>query len=191
MQILVATKQYKAFTQNDRAIGTVFYQKSSDSEDNSDNTSEDIVFKPYFPSEGDPWIGVLYESIETEKWRTSRELFGRYLDDPHFRIGCPTISFIIDPEIKVPEWMGENALALVEFDNTGKMVCRYGAEATGIFLVNEFEYEGEIDLGETSRFALRKIKEESKVIQTMVNTIPPFKRDEFDLDDDEDEDDDF
>lgn len=188
MELLETNQCYRLFTKNSRSVGTVVYHKGDD--------SEDIVFRPYFHKEGDPWIGVLYESMEKDDWKTSRELFGRYLDDPHFRIDCPTISFVIRPEITAPGWMGGAVLILVEFDNDGTMTCKYGAEKTGCFMSSSFKYEGEINLQDTVRFAYEKIKEDAPKVEFLINHLSPPSFIQFllgqeneDKDNDEDDDD--
>ena len=184
MELLETNQRYRLFTKNDRGIGAVIYHRNED--------DEDIVFKPYFREPGDPWIGALYDSVEKEEWKTSRELFGRYLDDPYFRIGSSTIKFVIRPEIKPPEWMGSQVLVLVEFDNEGAMVCRYGAEKTGVFLVSGFEYKGEMTIKDTLRFAHDKLSEEETRVEFLINTIEPqklipFRPEDYESDDEGDD----
>lgn len=183
MELLEANQRYRLFTKNDRGVGTVIYHKQ--------DGEEDIIFRPFFHEEGDPSIGVLYDTIKKEDWKTSRELFGRYLDDPHFRLGNPTISYVIRPEIKVPAWMGETILVLVEFDNDGAMTIKYGADGIGMFLNSSFVYKGEINLEETSKFAYDKIKEDAPRVEYWINLMPPphllqfFDKQEEEEDDDD------
>lgn len=179
MELLETNQCYRLFTKNSRGVGTVIYHKGDD--------SEDIVFRPYFRKEGDPWIGVLYDNMEKDDWKTSRELFGRYLDDPNFRIDCPTISFIIRPDIKTPGWMGEMVLVLVEFDNDGTMICKYGAEHTGCFITSSFKYEGEINLQDTTKFAYEKVKEDAVKVEFIINRLPPPSFIQFMLGSEDDE----
>ena len=183
MDLVETKKCYKVFTKNDRCVGTVVYHEGADG-------AEDIVFRPFFHKAGDPWIGALNADIEGDQWRTSEELFGKYLRDPDFRIGCPTIHFTVGLDIAVPEWMGSVVMVFVDFENDGFMTCRYGSEKTGLFLGSNFPYEGEIDLTETSVFARNKLEEEQKRIEFFISQIPPMPVIEFNLFDHDDEEDD-
>ena len=183
MDLIETKKCYKVFTKNDRCVGTVVYQEDAGS-------SGDIVFRPFFHQAGDPWIGALSADIESDQWQTSEELFGKYLHDPDFKIGCPTIHFQVCLDIKAPEWMGDIVIAFVDFENDGFMACRYGAEKAGLLLGSNFPYQGEINLAETSVFARTKLEEDQKRVEFFLSRIPPMPVIGLNFFDDEDDDDD-
>ena len=164
MELIEIRQAYRLFTKNDRCVGDVLYRRTED--------GEDIVFKPFFYREGDPQIGVFYGSIESEDWKTSRELFGRYLDDPDFRLGYPVINFMMRVEMKLPPWVGELVHALAEFDNDGWMSVKYATAQIGVFSESRFAYEGEITLKATSKFVREKMEEDAARVEFWINELP-------------------
>jgi len=133
--------------------------------------------------------------MENNEWKTNRELFGRYLDDPDFHIGEPSIAMVVDLDIDLPPWMGERAGVIIRFNNDGKMVSEYMASNIGGLVGTEYEYEGEMTLEEATLFAQDKIKHDQSMVEMHAKTLTRFKhitprdiRDMLDMNDPDDPD---